>query len=90
MLAAAWALTAFLTVDIAELDPRLREPNAVAAIATVVAAGSLARRRTPARVAYGVFVAGYGTVKNHVSHLLTQLFSSTHGPAGGARWPRPS
>jgi signal transduction histidine kinase len=56
--AAAFALTVFLLADLGELDPRLQEPNVLAAIATVVAAGSLAWRRRRPRAAYGVFVAG--------------------------------
>jgi signal transduction histidine kinase len=56
--AVALALTRFLSADLGELDPRLREPNAVAIVATVVAAGSLAWRRTRPRVSYGVFLAG--------------------------------
>jgi signal transduction histidine kinase len=57
VVAAALALTSFLTTDIGELDPRLQGPNALAAVATVVAAGSLAWRRRRPRTAYGVFLA---------------------------------
>ncbi len=57
VVAAALALTSFLATDIGELDPRLHAPNTLAAVATVVAAGSLAWRRSRPRMAYGVFLA---------------------------------
>jgi signal transduction histidine kinase len=79
VVAAVLALTAFLTADIGELDPRLQGPNAVAAIATVVAAGSLAWRRRRPRVAYGVFVAGALVVSGSFHYIaslsLMLLFS---------------
>lgn len=75
VLAAALALTSFLSADIATIDPRLREPDVVGAVATVVAAGSLAWRRTRPRVAYGVFLAGSMVVSGtfHYIGLLSLM-----------------
>ena len=51
VVAAGLALASLLTVDMDALDPRLHEPDLLAAVATVLAAGSLAWRRTrPAAV----------------------------------------
>jgi signal transduction histidine kinase len=75
VVAAALALTSFLTADMGELDPRLQAPNTLAAIATVVAAGSLAWRRRRPRVAFGVFLAGALVVSGsfHYIALLSVL-----------------
>jgi signal transduction histidine kinase len=88
VVAAAFALTSFLTADIGELDPRLQEPNALAAVATVVAAGSLAWRRSRPRLAYAVFLAGALVVSGSLHYIASlavlQLFSlyslATHTP----------
>ena len=84
VLAAALALTSFLSADIATIDPRLREPDVVGAVATVVAAGSLAWRRTRPRVAYGVFLAGSMVVSGNFHYIgllsllvLLSLYSLT-------------
>ncbi len=79
VVAAAFALTVFLTADVGEVDPRLQGPNALAATATVVAAGSLAWRRRRPRVAYGLFVAGALVVSGSFHYIaalsLIMLFS---------------
>jgi signal transduction histidine kinase len=73
--AVALALGSLLTTDIDAVDPRLHEPNALAALATVVAAGSLAWRRTRPRASYTVFVAGALLVSGtfHYIGLLSVL-----------------
>ena len=58
IVAAALALTSLLVTDVAAIDPRLHEPDLVAAVATVVAAGALAWRRTRPRASYAVFLVG--------------------------------
>lgn len=58
VVAAGLALSSLLTTDVTAVDPRLHESNWVAAVATVVAAGSLAWRRRRPAASYAVFVAG--------------------------------
>lgn len=55
------------------VDPRLHDPDVLASIATVVAAGSLAWRRTRPVASYAVFVAGalVVTVSFHYIGLLS-------------------
>ena len=83
-LAVALALTSFLSADIAAIDPRLREPDMLSAIATVIAAGSLAWRRTRPRLSYAVFLAGSLIVSGSFHYigllsllLLLSLYSLT-------------
>lgn len=75
VLAAALALTAFFSADLAAIDPRLREPDVLGAGATVAAAGSLAWRRTRPRLSYAVFLAGSMVVSGtfHYIGLLSVM-----------------
>jgi signal transduction histidine kinase len=52
------AVTSLLASDVDAIDPRLHEPDALAVVATAVAAGSLAWRRLRPVASYAVFVAG--------------------------------
>jgi hypothetical protein len=56
--AALLALASLLVTDVGQIDPRLHEPDVLAATATVVAAGSLAWRRRRPRASYAVFLVG--------------------------------
>ncbi|WP_457207530.1 sensor histidine kinase [Nocardioides sp. P5_C9_2] len=87
IVAAALALTSLLTTDVAEIDPRLHEPDLLAAVATVVAAGALAWRRTRPRASYAVFLVGAMVVSGTFHYIgllsilmLLSLYSlTTHG-----------
>ncbi len=76
-----------LTTDVDTIDPRLHEPNLLAAVATVVAAGSLAWRRRRPVASYAVFVAGALVVSGSFHYvgvlsvlMLLSLFSlATYG-----------
>ncbi|MEO5609874.1 MAG: histidine kinase [Ornithinibacter sp.] len=56
--AAALALASLMAADLGAIDPRLHEPNAVSSLATAVAAGSLAWRRTRPVASYAAFLIG--------------------------------
>ncbi len=73
--AAALALASLLATDADAVDPRLHEPDVLAAVATVVAAGSLAWRRKRPLASYAVFVAGAVVVSGsfHYIGLLSVL-----------------
>jgi signal transduction histidine kinase len=75
VVAAALALASLLSTDHDAVDPRLHAPNVLAAVATVVAAGSLAWRRKRPVVAYAVFVVGALVVSGtfHYIGLLSVL-----------------
>ena len=75
IVAVVLALGALLNADIARIDPRLREPNLLAAVATTVAAGSLAWRRSWPRTSYGAFVASAVVVSGsfHYIGLLSMM-----------------
>ena len=75
IVAVVLALGALLNADIARIDPRLREPNLLAAVATAVAAGSLAWRRSWPRTSYGAFVASAVVVSGsfHYIGLLSMM-----------------
>jgi signal transduction histidine kinase len=82
--AAGLALTSLLRTDVDTIDPRLHEPNLLAAVATVVAAGSLAWRRSHPVASYAVFVAGALVVSGTFHYIgllsilmLLSLFSLT-------------
>jgi signal transduction histidine kinase len=84
VVAAALALGSFLTTDMGGIDPRLRPPDGPAAVATVVAAGSLAWRRTRPRLSYGLFLAGAVVVSGSFHYIgllsvmvLLSLYSLT-------------
>ena len=87
LVAAGLSLAKLLSVDMDTLDPRLHEPDLLAAVATVVAAGSLAWRRTRPAISYGVFVAGAFVVSGSFHYIgllsILMLFSlyslATHG-----------
>jgi signal transduction histidine kinase len=87
VVAVALALTALLGTDVDSVDPRLHDPDALSAVATVVAAGSLAWRRTRPVLSYAVFVAGAVVVSASFHNIgllslmmLLSLFSlATHG-----------
>jgi signal transduction histidine kinase len=87
LLAATLALTSLLTTDVDTIDPRLHDANLLAAAATVVAAGSLAWRRTRPAESYAAFVLGALVVSGTFHYIgllsilmLFSLFSlATHG-----------
>ena len=58
IVAVTLAVTSLLTTDQEAIDPRLHDPDALAAVATAVAAGSLAWRRRRPVVSYAGFVTG--------------------------------
>ncbi|MFD3404078.1 sensor histidine kinase [Kribbella sp. NPDC058693] len=72
IVAAAAALTSLLTTDPASVDPRLENPDVVAAIATVVAAGGLAWRRSRPVASYAAMVIG-GVVVSLSGHYIGLL-----------------
>jgi signal transduction histidine kinase len=73
--AAALALGSLLSTEAAAVDPRLGEPDLLAGIATVAAAGGLAWRRSRPVTSYAVFAAGclVVTVSGHYIGLLSVL-----------------
>ncbi len=87
IVAAVLALVSLLTPDVAGIDPRLHDADPLAAVATVVAAGALAWRRTRPRASYAVFLAGtlVVTATFHYVGLLSILMLlsiyslTTHG-----------
>jgi len=87
LVAAGLSLASLLTVDMDTVDPRLHDPDLLAAVATVLAAGSLAWRRKRPALSYGVFVAGAFVVSGSFHYIgllsLLMLFSlyslATHG-----------
>ena len=87
VLAAVASVTKLLTTDVAAVDPRLHEPGALAVVATLVATGALAWRRSHPMPSYAVFVAGAVVVSGSFHYigllsplLLLSLFSlATHG-----------
>ena len=74
--AAAASLVALLRADVALIDPRLEGPNAVAVAATLLAAGSLAWRRSRPLTSFAAMVVGSVTVSltDHYIGLLSVLF----------------
>ena len=72
VVAAGLALTSLFSTNVGEVDPRLHEPDALAAVATVVAAGSLAWRRTRPRTSYLMFLVGAVVVSGSY-HYIGQL-----------------
>jgi signal transduction histidine kinase len=87
IVAAALALASLLATDPASIDPRLEDPDLLSAVATVVAAGALAWRRTWPVASYAVFVAGALVVSGTFHYIgllsvlmLLSLYSlTTHG-----------
>lgn len=79
IVAVALAVTSLLTTDQATIDPRLHDPDVLAAVATVVAAGSLAWRRRRPVASYGGFVAGALVVSGSFHYIgalaILMLFS---------------
>ncbi|GAB3591263.1 hypothetical protein GCM10027446_08610 [Angustibacter peucedani] len=75
VVAAALALASLLATDVDTVDPRLHDPDLLAAVATVVAAGALAWRRSRPVVSYVVFVVGAVVVSAtyHYIGLLSVL-----------------
>src|SRR6478735_3161081 len=69
VLAVALGLASLLSADVGTIDSRLRPPDVLAAVATVVAAGSLAWRRTRPRLSYGVFLAGAVVVSGSYHYI---------------------
>ena len=69
------ALLSLFTSDLAALDPRLEAPDASSAVATAVAAGALAWRRSRPIASYGVMLAGSMVVSlsDHYVGLLSVL-----------------
>jgi signal transduction histidine kinase len=89
IVAAAAALTSLFASDPASIDPRLEQPDVVAAVATVVAAGGLAWRRRRPVVSYAAMVIGSLVVSlsGHYIGLLSvlMLFSLYSLAAHGRR-----
>jgi signal transduction histidine kinase len=87
LVASGMALASLLTTQADTIDPRLHEPDVFAAVATVVAAGSLAWRRKRPLASYAVFVAGALMVSGTFHYIgllsvlmLVSLYSlATHG-----------
>ena len=75
VLAVAAALVSLFHADVAAIDPRLREPDAVAVVATVVAAGALGWRRTRPAASSAVLFSGCLVVSltGHYIGLLSVL-----------------
>src|SRR4051812_32416710 len=75
VVATALALTSLFGTDPASIDPRLKEPDVVSAVATAAAAGALAWRRSRPLASYAVFVAGALVVSGtfHYIGLLSVL-----------------
>ena len=73
--AAVLALVSLLEADLAAIDPRLADPNAVAVVATVVAAGALVWRRSRPVTSFAVMLAGCLVVSlsGHYIGLLSAL-----------------
>ncbi len=89
IVAAALALASLLVTDPASIDPRLGHPDALSAVATAVAAGGLAWRRSRPVASYAVFVVGAVVVSAsfHYIGLLSvlMLFSLYSLAAHGRR-----
>lgn len=70
------ALVALLGADVSSIDPRLEAPDAVAVIATAVAAGGLAWRRRRPAPSYAAMTLGSLVVSltDHYIGLLSVLF----------------
>ena len=86
VVAAVLALAAFFNADITAIDPRLHRPDLLGAVATGVAAGSLAWRRTRPRASYAVRArAAYG----EVMELVISLGGTITGEHGVGRLKRP-
>ncbi len=87
VVAAGLALGSLFAADVDAIDPRLREPDLFAAVATAVAAGALAWRRSRPVASYAVFVAGAVVVSGSFHNvgllsvlMLFSLFSlATYG-----------
>ena len=87
VVAVGLALASLLTTDVDTIDPRLHDADLLAAVATVVAAGSLAWRRRRPMASYAVFVAGALVVSGTFHYIgllsilmLLSLFSlATYG-----------
>jgi signal transduction histidine kinase len=87
VVAVALALTSLLTTDVDSIDPRLKDPDLVSAVATVAAAGALAWRRSRPRASYAVFLVGAVVVSASFHYIgllsvlmLLSLYSlTTHG-----------
>jgi len=87
VVAAACALASLLTTEADAIDPRLHEPNWLAAVATVLAAGSLMWRRKRPAASYAVLVGGALVVSATFHYIgllsvlmLLSLYSfATHG-----------
>lgn len=75
VVAAAAAVAALLMTDRDAIDPRLHTPDVLAVLATAIAAGALAWRRTRPVESYAVFVAGALVVSGtfHYIGLLSVL-----------------
>src|SRR3954470_12950200 len=69
VVAAALALTSLLTTDVQAIDARLHQADLLSAVATLVAAGSLAWRRSRPVASYAVFVTG-ALVVSATSHYI--------------------
>jgi len=87
IVAAAMAVASLLLTDADTIDPRLKDPDLVSAVATAAAAGALAWRRSRPVASYAVFVAGALVVSATFHYIgllsvlmLLSLYSlTTHG-----------
>ena len=75
IVAAALALASLLITDLGSIDSRLEDPDIVSAVATVVAAGALAWRRSRPLASFAVMVVGSLLVSltEHYIGLLSVL-----------------
>src|SRR3954453_21610876 len=84
LVAIVLALASLLATDVDTIDPRVRDPDALAVVATAIAAGSRAWRRTRPMASYSVFVTGALVVSGSYHYIgllsvlmLFSLFSLT-------------
>src|SRR6266487_3762757 len=75
IVAVAAALTSLFAGDPASIDPRLKDPDILSAVATVLAAGGLAWRRSRPVASYAAMVIGSLVVSlsGHYIGLLSVL-----------------
>jgi signal transduction histidine kinase len=75
VVAVVLSLVSLFRADVAAIDPRLEAPDAVAVIATVLASGALAWRRSHPVLSFAAMVVGSLTVSltNHYIGLLSAL-----------------
>ncbi len=89
LVATVMSVLSLVRTDVATIDPRLEQPDAVAVIATAIAGLSLAWRRTRPMASFSIFTAGclVVTLTDHYIGLLSivLLFSLYSLAAHGGR-----